>query len=100
MVESTSFVPFKERGGWEDLEPIEQYEGGAAPIAPIPYPPDYVEVMGYFRAVLASGEVSQRVYKLTEEVIMKSSGNYTAWHTRRKMIDELKLPLAAEMAWL
>jgi len=30
---------------------VEQYEGGPAPIAPIKYPKNYVEVMSYFRAV-------------------------------------------------
>ena len=32
------FVPFKKRGDlWADIEPMEQYEGGEAPIAPINY---------------------------------------------------------------
>ena len=47
------FTPFKDRDGeWDDIEPIEQYEGGPAPIAAIPYPPIYEEVMGYFRAII------------------------------------------------
>ena len=32
------FVPFIERDEWDDIDPVEQYEGGVAPIAPIPYP--------------------------------------------------------------
>lgn len=47
-----TFIPFKEREEWNDIEPVEQYEGGVAPIAPLPYSAAYVEVMGYFRAVL------------------------------------------------
>ena len=32
------FTPFKDRDGlWDDVKPVEQYEGGEAPIAPIPY---------------------------------------------------------------
>ena len=82
-MEQTSFVPFKERGNlWKDIEPVEQYEGGAAPIAPIPYPPAYVEVMSYFRAILKTGEISPRAFALTEEVIGQSQGNYTAWFYR------------------
>jgi len=100
MVE-TKFKPFKERGDmWQDIEPLEQYEGGPAPIAPIPYPADYVEVMSYFRAILKAGEISDRAYALTEEVIKNSQGNYTAWFYRRKCLDELKLPLEDEMRWL
>ena len=95
------FVPFKERGDtWTDIEPIEQYEGGQAPIAPIPYPPHYEEVMGYFRAILKVGEISQRAFDLTTEVIGQCQGNYTAWFYRRKCLDELKLPLEDEMKWL
>jgi len=42
-VESSSegyemFVPFADRNGkWDDITPLDQYEGGRAPIAPIPY---------------------------------------------------------------
>ena len=85
---------------FEDVEPIPQYEGGVAPIAPIPYPEHYVKVMGIFRAILAKEEVSKRAYLLTGEVIDQSEGNYTAWFYRRKMIDLLKLSYEDEMAWL
>jgi hypothetical protein len=44
--------------------------------------------------------VSQRAFDLTKEVILLSSGNYTAWFYRRKMLDLLKLPLKDEMEWL
>ena len=58
---------------FEDVEPIPQYEGGVAPIAPIPYPEHYVKVMGIFRAILAKEEVSKRAYLLTGEVIDQSA---------------------------
>jgi protein farnesyltransferase/geranylgeranyltransferase type-1 subunit alpha len=50
----TEYIPLSQRQDWADVVPIEQYEGGVAPIAPIPYPPAYVELMGYFRAILKS----------------------------------------------
>ena len=101
MVEQGGFVPFNERDDiWHDLEPIEQYEGGQAPIAPIPYPAQYTEVMGYFRAILAKQEVSERAFWLTTEVIDHSQGNYGAWAYRRKMLDELKMDLGKEFEWL
>ena len=53
-----------------------------------------------FRAILKAGEISDRAYALTEEVIKNSQGNYTAWFYRRKCLDELKLPLEDEMRWL
>ena len=55
MVET---LPISQRLEWQDITPIEQYEGGPAPIAPIPYPKHYAEVMNYFRAILAKEEVS------------------------------------------
>jgi hypothetical protein len=47
-----SYIYFKDRGDlWADVEPLEQYEGGPAPIAPINYSPEYVDLMNYFRAI-------------------------------------------------
>jgi len=45
--------------------------------------------MGYFRAILKLEEISERALLLTQEVIEVSSGNYAAWHYRRKLIDKL-----------
>jgi len=56
--------------------------------------------MGYFRAILKLEEISERALLLTQEVIEVSSGNYAAWHYRRKLIDKLQYPLEAEMEWL
>jgi protein farnesyltransferase/geranylgeranyltransferase type-1 subunit alpha len=56
--------------------------------------------MGYFRALFQKNEMSFRAYELTKEVIMMNPGNYTAWFYRRKLIDELKLPLDKEMEFL
>jgi protein farnesyltransferase/geranylgeranyltransferase type-1 subunit alpha len=54
--------------------------------------------MGYFRAILEKGEVSQRAFNLTSEIIMENQGNYTAWWWRRKCLYELKMDLKEEMA--
>jgi protein farnesyltransferase/geranylgeranyltransferase type-1 subunit alpha len=49
--------------------------------------------MGYFRAIVHANEISKRAFDLTTEVIDHNSGNYTAWFYRRRLIDELKLPI-------
>lgn len=51
------------------------------------------EVMKYFRAVFHKNEISQRAFDLTTEVIKYNPGNYSAWFYRRRLLDELKLPL-------
>jgi len=56
--------------------------------------------MGFFRAILAREEISERAFMLTKEVIKFSQGNYAAWAYRRKLIDALKCPLSEEFDWL
>ena len=85
---------------WKDIEPLEQYHGGEAPIAPIAYSPEYVEIMNYFRAIYVKNEISERAFALTQEVLMLNQGNYTAWHFRRKLLHELKKDVGEEMGWL
>ena len=82
------------------MTPVQQYEEGRAPIAPIPYHPDFEEVLSYFRAILKSQEVSDRAFELTSEVIDFSEGNYNAWFYRRVLIEKLGKSLQDEMAWL
>ncbi|GMH73359.1 hypothetical protein TrRE_jg6337 [Triparma retinervis] len=54
-------------------------------------------VMGYFRACLATEELSERTLRLTAEVIDTNPANYTAWHCRRKCLAALGKGLAEEM---
>ena len=56
--------------------------------------------MGYFRAILAKKEISMRAFDLTKEVLKYNPGDYNAWALRRKIIDELNLPLEKEMEFL
>jgi len=58
------------------------------------------EVMGYFRALFVSKEVSERALELTAETIMLSQGNYTAWHWRRSLLHQLGKDLGQEIIWL
>ena len=90
--------PFAERNGeWDDLTPIPQYKEGLAPICAIVYTQEFSETMNYFRAITKAGEISERAFKLTQDVIGLSEGNYTAWFYRRKCIEGLGLSIADEM---
>ena len=53
--------------------------------------------MNYFRAVLKSGEKSERVLELLNSVIEVNAANYTAWHYRRQTLDALAADLHAEL---
>jgi protein farnesyltransferase/geranylgeranyltransferase type-1 subunit alpha len=96
-----------------DVTPIEQYEGGEAPIIPINYSEQCkytnrhliflfvdTEVMGYFRALYTKMEISERALSLTKETIILNQGNYTAWYYRRKLLFELGKDLGEELRWL
>ena len=61
----SAFVPFSSRPEWADVTPVPQ-DDGPDPVVPIAYAPEYREAMDYFRAVLASDELSQRAHSLTD----------------------------------
>jgi len=46
--------------------------------------------MSLFRALLVSGELSQRALRLTEDVIEQNAANYTAWVYRRRCLEALE----------
>ncbi|KAJ5812126.1 hypothetical protein N7474_008427 [Penicillium riverlandense] len=67
---------------WADITPIPLDDGsnsGAAPLATIAYPPEYLELTSYLRAVMAANEMSERALKLTEDVISMNPAHYTVW---------------------
>jgi protein farnesyltransferase/geranylgeranyltransferase type-1 subunit alpha len=55
----------------------------------IDYSAGFIDAMGYFRALLKSGELSERTLTVTEAVIGMNPANYTAWHLRRRALEAL-----------
>jgi protein farnesyltransferase/geranylgeranyltransferase type-1 subunit alpha len=64
---------------WADIEPIPQEESTSNALAVIGYAEQYSEAMDYLRAVMAAGDMSERVLGLTEDIIMMNPAHYTVW---------------------
>ncbi|WZY76124.1 hypothetical protein YC2023_022508 [Brassica napus] len=56
--------------------------------------------MDYFRAIYRSDERSPRTLRLTEEALRLNSGNYTVWHFRRLVLEELDHDLYEELKFI
>lgn len=64
---------------WVDVEPLQQDNGGPHPLAAIAYSEEYSEAMAYLRAIMAKGDLSERVLELTEDIIKMNPAHYTVW---------------------
>uniref|UniRef100_A0A7S3NMT1 Protein farnesyltransferase/geranylgeranyltransferase type-1 subunit alpha n=1 Tax=Aureoumbra lagunensis TaxID=44058 RepID=A0A7S3NMT1_9STRA len=71
-----------------DVEGISQNDSGDA-VCAINYPPQYTELMDIFRAVMVSGEKSERVLELTADIIEWNAAHYTVWVVRRDVLHHL-----------
>ncbi|THH01451.1 hypothetical protein EW026_g1227 [Hermanssonia centrifuga] len=87
---------YSERPDWADVVPLPQYEG-VNPIAPIFYTPEYKDATDYFRGVVKTSEMSQRVLDLTETIIRMNPAHYSAWQYRYRTLRALEAPLGAEL---
>ncbi|KAI5079290.1 hypothetical protein GOP47_0004769 [Adiantum capillus-veneris] len=97
--EAEKWVPLSERAEWADVRPLPQ-DDGPHPVVPILYTPRFRQTMDYFRAILALDERSPRSLLLTQEVIMLNAGNYTVWHFRRLVLQDLSSDLLEELKFI
>ncbi|XP_063934300.1 protein farnesyltransferase/geranylgeranyltransferase type-1 subunit alpha-like [Zophobas morio] len=96
--EKCTYVLYKDREDWKDVKPIPQ-DDGPNPVVVIAYSKKFVDAHDYFRAILKSGEISERCLELTKNVILLNPANYTAWRYRRYLLFHLKMELSEEFAF-
>lgn len=77
---SSAHTAYSSRPEWADVVPVRLAEPER--VVAIQYTAEHAEALSYFRAVLASGELSARVLGLTTDMIRFNQADYTAWHTR------------------
>lgn len=87
--EPLSFIPISLRPEWSDVVPLHP--------APLPHPvvdiasdPAHGDLLAYFWAGMAAGELSQRMLDLCEEIIMEiNSAHYSVWEWRWRCVEAL-----------
>ncbi|KAJ1362872.1 hypothetical protein KIN20_022579 [Parelaphostrongylus tenuis] len=97
--ECCSSTLYRDKPEWADVEPIypSKEEDGAVRIA---VTEQFRDAFAYLRAVMASGEMSSRVFLLTEDCIQLNPANYTLWQFRRELLKKLEVDLTKELKFL
>ncbi|XP_076244625.1 farnesyl transferase alpha [Calliopsis andreniformis] len=96
IYEILTWVLYKDREEWSDVTPVPQ-DDGPHPIVAIAYTEKFKDSHDYFRAILKSGEKSERALGLTECCIWLNPANYTVWQYRREILKALGSNLWEEL---
>ncbi|OZJ05495.1 hypothetical protein BZG36_01897 [Bifiguratus adelaidae] len=73
---------------------------GPHPLCPIAYTAEYIQAMGYFRALSRANELSERALALTEHIIHLNPAHYTIWLYRQNILFALKADFQKELDWI
>lgn len=72
---------------FSDVTPIPQ-DDGPHPVCAIDYSPQFIQAYDYMRAILKTGEKSERTLRLTGLCLKLNPANYSIWHFRRQCLEK------------
>lgn len=98
MLTGDKYVFYKDRKDWADVKPIEE-DSVRRKVLNIAYSEEFLDAMGYLRAIMMKDERSSRAFELTDSALQLNPANYTAWEYRRRILTSIGSDLSAELRY-